>query len=86
MKPGEAWSDAALADLGKLDAQAQATWRRLLIHAAECNDSKPGNKWFEPAKKLVESVGPLAVQRAAAQEESHRFGVRGLLGRLWGRG
>lgn len=57
MSPGEAWSDVALADLQELEAAAQSQWRELLDHAIECNDTRPGNKWFEPAKRIVSSIG-----------------------------
>ncbi len=53
MSAGEAWSDVALADLNKLDAAAQSQWRELLDHAIECNDTRPGNKWLDAARRFI---------------------------------
>ena len=54
---GEAWSDAALADLHALDAAAQAAWALLIQHCASARGSKPSAKWLKQAGALVQPIG-----------------------------
>ena len=55
--PGEAWSDAALADLDAMSESSRGTWRNLLMHAQSATTSKPSAKWLKEAKAKVEAVG-----------------------------
>jgi Domain of unknown function (DUF4132) len=58
LNPGEAWSDAALADAS---ARGQA-WQDLLRHAVTAESSKPSARWEKTALGLLAAVG----ERAAA--------------------
>jgi Domain of unknown function (DUF4132) len=62
LNPGEAWSDAALADAA---ARGQA-WRDLLGHAVTAVPAKPSARWEKTARGLLAAVG----ERAAAERIS----------------
>jgi hypothetical protein len=62
LNPGEAWSDAALADA---DARGQA-WQDLLGHAVTAMSAKPSARWEKTARELLSTVG----ERAAAERIS----------------
>src|SRR5438105_6888515 len=54
---GDAWSDAALAEVQALDAAAQAAWAQLIQHCAGASGSKPSAKWLKQAAALVQPIG-----------------------------
>jgi hypothetical protein len=54
---GEAWSDAALADLKKMSGQEAAKWLGLLTHCQKADGSKPTQKWAKAAAELVNEIG-----------------------------
>jgi hypothetical protein len=62
LNPGEAWSDAALADAA---ARGQAWWD-LLGHAVTATSTKPSARWEKTARGLLAAVG----ERAAAERIS----------------
>ena len=62
LNPGEAWSDAALADAA---ARGQAWWD-LLGHAVTATSTKPSARWEKTARGLLSAVG----ERAAAERIS----------------
>ncbi len=53
---GEAWSDAALADLKRMSRAACSAWLALLKHCTTASTSKPSQKWLKSACGLVEAV------------------------------
>jgi hypothetical protein len=53
IEPGEAWSDAALADLQGSDA----AWGSLIAHCGTADSSKPAAKWLKQAAAMVEEIG-----------------------------
>jgi hypothetical protein len=55
--PGEAWSDAALADLKKMKSKERQAWEALLGQCAIHNPHKPSDDWLEKAKPLLKAVG-----------------------------
>jgi hypothetical protein len=57
IEPGEAWSDAALADLEALPPDSRRAWNELLAHAQTASGGKPPAKWLKEATRLVEAVG-----------------------------
>jgi hypothetical protein len=57
IQPGEAWSDAALADLKKLKAKAGQAWNALLVHCQAGGKGKFTERWAKAARPLVEAVG-----------------------------
>lgn len=54
---GEAWSNAALADLKEMPRDRRSRWYRLLLHCQTADASKPSQKWVKTANELVEAVG-----------------------------
>jgi Domain of unknown function (DUF4132) len=55
--PGEAWSDAALADLDATDATARQPWSQLLASCQTVGAGKPSAKWLKEARKALDSLG-----------------------------
>ncbi len=55
ISPGEAWSDAALQDLAKLDDTTQKTWLQFLEHA-NSNSAKPSNAWENKSKEFLKQL------------------------------
>ena len=62
LNPGEAWSDAALADA----AERGQAWQALLSHAVTAESAKPSARWEKTARGLLAAVG----ERAAAERIS----------------
>jgi hypothetical protein len=62
--PGEAWSDAVNADLGRLAPASAAAWTTLLTHALSATSARPSGKWLTAGGKLVQAVGDEAVEEA----------------------
>jgi hypothetical protein len=54
---GEAWSDAALADLAAMDATRRAAWLALINHCQSADASTPTGKWNKEAAKLLSALG-----------------------------
>jgi Domain of unknown function (DUF4132) len=54
---GEAWSDAALADLGSMEPEQRAAWTELLASCQAVGASKPSAKWLKANHMLVNDVG-----------------------------
>ncbi len=57
LEEGEAWSDAALADLRKMRARASKSWNALLIHCQTGGCGKFTERWAEEARRLLDAVG-----------------------------
>src|SRR5262245_6697492 len=57
IEPGEAWSDAALADLQKLKPAAARAWNELLGHCQKGGAGKFTPKWDKGAQPLIDAVG-----------------------------
>jgi hypothetical protein len=58
--PGEAWSDAALADLVATDATRRQHWSKLLASCQTVGAGKPSARWLKEARKLIEPLGHAA--------------------------
>lgn len=56
LKPGEAWSDAALAHVRALDKN-RTPWIALLAHCATAKSSAPSDKWLRIAHELRDTIG-----------------------------
>ncbi|MEZ6128650.1 MAG: DUF4132 domain-containing protein [Planctomycetaceae bacterium] len=56
LNPGEAWSDAVLADLKKMKAKPCEAWTQLLTHCATVEGGSPKARWLDNAKSLVDAV------------------------------
>jgi len=61
---GEAWSDAANADLTRLEPDRAKRWAALLKHAMGATSTRPSAKWIGEGGKLVASIGPGDVKQA----------------------
>jgi hypothetical protein len=57
LEAGEAWSDAALADLRKMKAGASKSWNALLIHCQSGGRGKFTERWAEEARRFIDAVG-----------------------------
>jgi hypothetical protein len=57
LEAGEAWSDAALADLGKMAARPRWAWNALLQHCQVGGAGKLTERWREQARPLLDAVG-----------------------------
>lgn len=58
LRPGEAWSDAAIQDLGKFRSKKKrAVWMELLTHCQDCDGAKPKKQWTDSARKLIKQIG-----------------------------
>jgi hypothetical protein len=55
--PGEAWSDAALADLGAMGKERRRAWSALLASCQTAGAGKPTAKWLKDVRQLLEAVG-----------------------------
>ena len=55
--PGEAWSDAALADLAAMDDGLRRAWIALLASCQAAGAGKPSAKWLKEVRPLIEAVG-----------------------------
>ena len=64
LAPGEAWSDAAIAEIEAMDGQAQAAWFELLNLCAKAAGAKPTAKWAREAGALLEGIGRPAFEGA----------------------
>jgi hypothetical protein len=54
---GEAWSDAALADLGQMPPDLRNAWADLLHYAQTADGSKPTKKWLAGATEKIAAIG-----------------------------
>lgn len=55
---GEAWADAAIADIGATEEQERAAWLGLLNTCTKASGSAPSAKWLKSSKPYVETIGP----------------------------
>jgi hypothetical protein len=55
--PGEAWSDAAMSDIGAMEGYERAAWVALLQHCTRARGAKPGQKWSRDAEAVLEKIG-----------------------------
>ena len=54
---GEAWSGAALADIGRLPLEEQMAWKRLFAHAQTSEKAKCAPAWRKAARVCIDTVG-----------------------------
>ncbi len=54
---GEAWSDAALADISAFNEEAKTSWIELIGECQKANGSAPNKKWLKTASELLEKIG-----------------------------
>jgi hypothetical protein len=57
LQPGDAWADAAIAELATRAPDQRASWLALLRHCAAASGSAPSAKWLKAARPLVDTVG-----------------------------
>jgi hypothetical protein len=56
LEPGEAWSDAALADLEKMNARSRKAWDALLLHCQAGGRAKFTDRWRKEVEPLIDAV------------------------------
>lgn len=64
MQKGEAWTDAALADIGRLKPDKLVAWNVLLRHCLSASAGSPSKKWVTEAKRMAKEVGRAKVDAA----------------------
>jgi hypothetical protein len=57
LEPGEAWSDAALADPGRMRGKARQAWDALLLHCQSGGRGKYSERWRTEAEPLLNAIG-----------------------------
>lgn len=57
LDPGEAWSDAVIADLESMEPDRRRAWSALLVSCQEAGDGKPTAKWIKDVRPLLDKVG-----------------------------
>jgi hypothetical protein len=57
LQPGEAWSDAAIADLKKTEGDQRAAWMHLLNHCQKASGGSPSSGWLKTAREFVKQGG-----------------------------
>ena len=57
LEPGEAWSDAALADLQGMQPGRRQAWIDLLKHCQAAGGASPSTNWQKKASALLKAVG-----------------------------
>ena len=62
--PGEAWSDAAIAEIEAMETEKRAAWSALLLLCSRASSAKPGVKWSREAAALLETIGNEAFESA----------------------
>lgn len=55
---GEAWADAAIAEIGVSEEAERDAWLELLNICTKASGSAPSAKWLKSAKPFVEKIGP----------------------------
>ncbi|MDB5326500.1 MAG: hypothetical protein JWM57_2069, partial [Phycisphaerales bacterium] len=61
LAPGEAWSDAANADITALAPAFQQAWTALFRHMLTATSARPSGKWLKTGGTLVDAIGRSAV-------------------------
>ena len=56
LNPGEAWGDAARAELTLMSAETRSAWLSLLYHCLTASSAKPTQKWNAAVQDLIEAV------------------------------
>lgn len=64
MQKGEAWTDAALEDIGRLKPDKLVAWNVLLRHCLSASAGSPSKKWVAEAKRMAKEVGRAKVNAA----------------------
>lgn len=55
---GEVWADAAIADLGGIEASERAAWVQLLHHCKSATGGTPSAKWLKLGATLLGKIDP----------------------------
>ncbi|MGB8646900.1 MAG: DUF4132 domain-containing protein [Anaerolineae bacterium] len=65
--PGEAWSDAAIADVNTLDPTLQSAWSELIELCLRATGSAPSAKWTRSVDSLLAQIGAAAFRQAVCK-------------------
>jgi hypothetical protein len=57
LEPGEAWSDAVIADLAEKTPEGRARWIDLLLYARTAEGARPSKKWMSGAAVKIQQIG-----------------------------
>ncbi len=67
MTEGDAWADAALADINALDSERRSAWARLLLCCLRATGSAPTRKWLKDSQASLGIIGEQDFRSAALQ-------------------
>jgi hypothetical protein len=65
--PGEAWSDAAINDIGAMEGEERAVWVALLQHCTRARGAKPTQKWSKVTEAALEKIGRPAFEKTVVR-------------------
>ncbi|WP_299469819.1 DUF4132 domain-containing protein [uncultured Gimesia sp.] len=57
LRPGEAWSDRALADGREMPDPLRQAWAALILHCQSASAGKPSKKWLKTAQTILDEIG-----------------------------
>lgn len=57
LRPGEAWSDRALADGREMPDPLRQSWAALILHCQSASAGKPSKKWLKTAQTILDEIG-----------------------------
>lgn len=57
IRPGEAWADRALEDIGGMEGERKAIWESIIEHCMRARQAKPSKRWTTTAEKLLKDIG-----------------------------
>ncbi len=63
--PGEAWTNAVLADLARMQDAEGAAWHALLRHALTATSARPSRTWLRAARQHLDALGEAAFKQHA---------------------
>jgi hypothetical protein len=64
---GEAWSDAAIGDIGAMEGEERAAWVALLQHCTRARGAKPTQTWSKVTAAALEKIGNRDFERAVVR-------------------
>ncbi len=67
MTEGDAWADAALADINAFDVEKRNAWARLLLCCLRATGSAPTRKWLKDSQASLDVIGDQDFRSAVLQ-------------------
>ena len=71
LNTGEAWTDALLVELGRLDDEARGRWQAYLDHCRTAKSSKPSKRWLTEVGSRLDAMGAAQVTNIVCNTLAH---------------